>query len=339
MNRLRVGAAGPRSIMMSKSPTQEVDHMSRTPLMRHRRVLAAALAVVTTMAIAGCGGSSDPLAEGSSSGSGSGSGGIVVGSANFPENELLADIYAGALNHQGVKASTKLNIASRETYIPALKKGEINLIPEYTGNLARYFDKSASISDSATADASLKKALPKGLTALTPAPAENKDSMVVTKQTAEQKKLKSISDLSASASGMVLGAPPEFKTRVDGVSGLKREYGLTFKEFKPLDEAGPLTVQALKNGQVQVANLFSTDPNIAANGFVVLDDPKNLFGAQNIVPVMTSSKASPKATKALDAVSAKLTTPVVQKLVEKVVIDKQDASAVAQQWLKANDLG
>lgn len=304
----------------------------RTP----RRVLAAALALIA-VALAGCGGSSDPLAGGSS-GSGSGEG-IVVGSANFPENELLADIYAGALSHQGVKASTKLNIASRETYIPALEKGEINLIPEYTGNLARYFDKSASISDSTTAEASLRKALPEGLTALTPAPAENKDSMVVTRATAQQKKLKSISDLSSSASGMVLGAPPEFKTRVDGVKGLEREYGLTFKQFKPLDEAGPLTVQALKNGQVQVANLFSTDPNIAANDFVVLNDPKNLFGAQNIVPVMTASEASPQATKALNAVSAKLTTPVVQQLVEKVVIDKQDASAVAQAWLKSNGLG
>ncbi|AXE37628.1 ABC transporter substrate-binding protein [Acidipropionibacterium virtanenii] len=303
-----------------------------------RRILAAALALISTVAIAGCGSSSDPLA-GDSASSSAAADSIVVGSANFPENELLADIYAGALTHQGMKASTKLDIASRETYIPALKKGEINLIPEYTGNLARYFDKSASISDPKTAEASLRKALPTGLTALAPAPAQNKDSMVVTRATAQQKKLKSISDLSSSASGMVLGAPPEFKTRVDGVTGLKREYGLTFKQFKPLDEAGPLTVQALKNGQVQVANLFSTDPNIAANDFVVLNDPKNLFGAQNIVPVMTASKASPKATKALDAVSAKLTTPVVQKLVEKVVIDKQDASTVAQDWLKANGLG
>lgn len=304
------------------------------------RFMAAAVALLSAVAVAGCGSSSDPL-QGDSSSGGAGSAPsdtVVVGSANFPENELLADIYAGALTHGGVKATTKLNIASRETYIPALEKGEINLIPEYTGNLARYFDKAAPITDSKTAEASLKKALPKDLEALAPAPAQNKDSMVVTAQTAKDKHLASISDLSSSASTMVLGAPPEFKTRVDGVTGLKREYGLTFKEFKPLDEAGPLTVQALKNGQVQVANLFSTDPNIAANHFVVLNDPKNLFGAQNIVPVMTRSKVTPAATKALDAVSTKLTTPVVQQLVEKVVIDKQDASTVASGWLKANGL-
>lgn len=304
------------------------------------RFMAAAVALLSAVAVAGCGSSSDPLQGGSSSGSAGSapSDTVVVGSANFPENELLADIYAGALNHEGVKATTKLNIASRETYIPALEKGEINLIPEYTGNLARYFDKAAPITDSKTAEASLKKALPKDLQALSPAPAQNKDSMVVTAQTAKDKHVASISDLSSSASTMVLGAPPEFKTRVDGVTGLKREYGLTFKEFKPLDEAGPLTVQALKNGQVQVANLFSTDPNIAVNRFVVLNDPKNLFGAQNIVPVMTKSKATPAATKALDAVSAKLTTSVVQQLVEKVVIDKQDASTVASGWLKSNGL-
>lgn len=306
-----------------------------------RTLLAAAVALISTVAVAGCGSSSNPLSSGSASGAASSaasSGTVVVGSANFPENEMLADIYAGALTHAGVKATTRLDIASRETYIPALEKGEINLIPEYTGNLARYFDKTAPITDSATADASLKKALPKDLVSLTPAAAQNKDSMVVTAQTAKDKHLASISDLSSSASSMVLGAPPEFKTRVDGIAGLKREYGLTFKEFKPLDEAGPLTVQALKNGQVQVANLFSTDPNIAANRFVVLNDPKNLFGAQNIVPVMTRSKATPAATKALDAVSAKLTTSVVQGLVEKVVIEKQDAATVASDWLRTNNL-
>lgn len=162
---------------------------------------------------------------------------------------------------------------------------------------------------------------------------------MVTKETAAKYSLTSIADLKAYQSEIVLGGPPEFKTRVDGVPGLKRVDGLTFKEFKPLDTAGPLTVQALKNGNVQAANLFSTDPNIAANGFVVLTDPDHLFGAQNIVPVMTKEKATPAVTEALDAVSAKLDTATVTALVAKVVIDKEDASDVAEQWLKANGLG
>lgn len=304
--------------------------MKRQPL---TRVVAVLTAILTTVALSACGGG-DPLSQDSEAAGDS----IVVGSANFPENQLLAEIYAQALKAKGVKVTTKLNISSRETYLPALQKGEINLIPEYTGNLARYLSKDADITTEQSALESLKKALPKGLVAMTPAPAQDKDSIVVTKETADKYGLKSIADLSKASSQLVLGGPPEFKTRIDGVDGLKRVYGLTFKEFKALDAAGPLTVQALKNGQVQAANLFSTDPNVAANNFVVLDDPKNLFGAQNVVPVITESKATDQVKQVLDAVSAKLETEVLTGLVKKVVIDKEDASAVAEQWLKENQL-
>jgi osmoprotectant transport system substrate-binding protein len=311
--------------------------------MKRTTSLIATLAATTvaTFALTACGGGSDPLAKSSeSAGSGAAAGGsIVVGSANFPENELLADIYAGALEAKGVKVTTKLNIASRETYVPALKNGEINLIPEYTGNFPKYLDKDAVVTDEATAIESLTKALPDNLVALKPSKAQDKDSVVVTKDTATKYSLTSIEDLKPVAGEIVLGGPPEWKTRPDGVPGLERVYGLTFKEFKPLDAAGSLTVQALKNGQVQAANLFTTDPNIKANDFVVLEDPKSLFGAQNVVPVMSKDKATPEVTAALDAVSAKLDTDTLATLVTKVVIDKKDASAVAEEWLKAQGLG
>jgi osmoprotectant transport system substrate-binding protein len=311
--------------------------------MKRTTSLIATLAATTvaTFTLTACGGGSDPLAKSSeSAGSGAAAGGsIVVGSANFPENELLADIYAGALEAKGVKVTTKLNIASRETYVPALKNGEINLIPEYTGNFAKYLDKDAVVTDEATAIESLTKALPDNLVALKPSKAQDKDSVVVTKDTATKYSLTSIEDLKPVAGEIVLGGPPEWKTRPDGVPGLERVYGLTFKEFKPLDAAGSLTVQALKNGQVQAANLFTTDPNIKANDFVVLEDPKSLFGAQNVVPVMSKDKATPEVTAALDAVSAKLDTDTLATLVTKVVIDKKDASAVAEEWLKAQGLG
>jgi osmoprotectant transport system substrate-binding protein len=311
--------------------------------MKRTTSLIATLAATTvaTFTLTACGGGSDPLAKSSeSAGSGAAAGGsIVVGSANFPENELLADIYAGALEAKGVKVTTKLNIASRETYVPALKNGEINLIPEYTGNFAKYLDKDAVVTDEATAIESLTKALPDNLVALKPSKAQDKDSVVVTKDTATKYSLTSIEDLKPVAGEIVLGGPPEWKTRPDGVPGLERVYGLTFKEFKPLDAAGSLTVQALKNGQVQAANLFTTDPNIKANDFVVLEDPKSLFGAQNVVPVMSKDKATPEVTAALDAVSAKLDTDTLATLVTKVVIDKKDASAVAKEWLKAQGLG
>jgi osmoprotectant transport system substrate-binding protein len=311
--------------------------------MKRTTSLIATLAATTvaTFTLTACGGGSDPLAKSSeSAGSGAAAGGsIVVGSANFPENELLADIYAGALEAKGVKVTTKLNIASRETYVPALKNGEINLIPEYTGNFPKYLDKDAVVTDEATAIESLTKALPDNLVALKPSKAQDKDSVVVTKDTATKYSLTSIEDLKPVAGEIVLGGPPEWKTRPDGVPGLERVYGLTFKEFKPLDAAGSLTVQALKNGQVQAANLFTTDPNIKANDFVVLEDPKSLFGAQNVVPVMSKDKATPEVTAALDAVSAKLDTDTLATLVTKVVIDKKDASAVAKEWLKAQGLG
>lgn len=302
------------------------------------RALTAALAA--TLTLSACGAGSNPMATTSpaTGGAAGAASTVVVGSANFPESELLADLYAGALKAKGVAVSTKLNIASRETYVPALKSGEIDLIPEYTGNFAKYLNADADVSDQAKALSSLKAALPSNLEALEPAKAEDKDAIVVTAATASQYNLKAIGDLKPVAGQLVLGGPPEWKTRANGVPGMAKTYGLTWKEFRPLDTAGPLSVQALKNGQVQATNLFTTDPAIKANNFVVLDDPQHLFGAQQVVPVMTKSKASEQVKAALGGVSAKLDTDTLAGLVSKVVTDKKDASAVADEWLKANGL-
>lgn len=258
---------------------------------------------------------------------------VVVGSANFPENELLAQIYAQALVAKGVQVSTKLNIGSRETYLPALQNGEINLLPEYTGALAKYLNPDADTSTTDAAVSALTSSLPSTLTVLDPAPAQDNDSITVTKATADQYGLTTIEDLVPHAPQMVLGGPPEWKTRSYGVPGLEKTYGLKFKAFKALDTAGPLTVQALKNGQVQAANLFTTDPAITANGFVALEDTKHFFGSQNVIPVITKSLATPEVTDALNAVSAKLDTTTLAGLVAKVVTDKQDADKVAGEWL------
>lgn len=303
------------------------------------RTLAAALGAA--LALTACS-SANPMASTTSpAAGGTGSAAtetVIVGSANFPESELLADIYAGALKAKGVQVTTKLNIASRETYVPALRNGEINLIPEYTGNFAKYLNKDADVADEAKALAALRAALPENLEALEPAKAQDKDAVVVTADTASKYNLKAIGDLAPVASQLVLGGPPEWKERANGVPGLKSVYGLEFKDFKPLDVAGPLSVTALKNGQVQAVNLFTTDPAIKANGFVVLDDPKSLFGAQNVIPVITKAKATPTVKNALNAVSAKLDTDTLATLVTKVVVDKKDAAAVADEWLKSQGL-
>lgn len=303
-----------------------------------KKKLAVGAAALAALVLSACS-SGNPLSSGSPNpGASGGATSITVGSANFPENELLAQIYAGALTAKGVTVTTKLNIASRETYVPALKNGEIDLIPEYTGAFAKYLNPDADISTSDAAVAALKAGLPTNLTALEPAPAEDKDSITVTRATADKYNLKTIDDLVPVAKDLVLGGPPEWKNRSYGVPGLKKTYALIFKDFKALDTAGPLTVQALKNGQVQAANLFTTDPAIKANDFVSLTDTKSFFGSQNVIPVLTASKATPEVTAALNAVSAKLDTDTLATLVTKVVVDKQDASAVAADWLKANGL-
>jgi osmoprotectant transport system substrate-binding protein len=315
-----------------------------------RTKIALALTATALLSVSACGSSSggDPLATGSASAAApsSGSGGsaadastIVVGSANFPENQLLAEIYAGALAGKGVKVDKKLNIGSRETYIPALNDGSIDLIPEYTGVLAQYFNKDAKATDAAGVYKELKAALPPTLTVLDKSAAEDKDAVVVTKQTADKYKLTSIADLQPVAKDLTLGGPPEWKTRPTGVPGLKKVYNLDFKTFRPLDAGGPLSVNALKNGQVQAANLFTTDPSIAANGFVVLQDPKSLFAAQNVVPLVTKTKVNDTVSGALNAVSAKLDTTTLGELVKQVVTDKKDASAVAKEFLTKNNLG
>jgi len=187
--------------------------------------------------------------------------------------------------------------------------------------------------------AELKAAVPATLTVLNKSAAEDKDSVVVTKETAAKFKLKSIADLGPLAKNLTLGGPPEWKTRPTGVPGLKKVYNLDFKTFLPLDAGGPLSVQALKNGQVDAVNLFTTDPSIADNGFVILTDPKSLFAAQNVVPLITKSKVTPTISAALDAISAKLDTATLGQLVKEVVIDKKDPAVVAKEFLTKNGLG
>lgn len=302
--------------------------------MRTIAARAVLVLVVPVLAVlAGCG-DNDPVTTRSGSSGGSQ---LVVGSANFPENVLLAQLYAGALQAKGVQVSKKLNIGSRETYLPGLQDGSIDLIPEYTGSLLVYFDKKATVSSPDQVYAALPGVLPSGLKVLEKSTAEDKDAIVVTKATADKYRLTSIADLASVSGGLVLGGPPEFKTRTVGVPGLAAKYGVTFKDFRALD-TGTLTVNALKNGQVQAADIFTTDPSIPAHGLVVLSDPQSLFAAQNVVPLINASKATPQVTDALNAVSAKLDTKTLTGLLAQVITDKQEPATVAADWLKANGL-
>ncbi|CAN7220074.1 ABC transporter substrate-binding protein [Knoellia sp. LjRoot47] len=302
--------------------------------------MTAVLALTTTaiLGLSACGGGGDPLSSDSPSGSStSASGGdVVIGSADFPESELLAEIYAGALKAKGVNATTKPRIGSREIYLKALEDGSIQAIPEYTGALGFFYDKNFKETDPDKVYSAVEGLLPDTFAMLEKSAAEDNDSIVVTKETADSKSLKTIGDLKATAGQMSLGAPPEFQKRPQGVPGLASTYGVTFKSFRPLTGQG--LVQALKNGQVDAANIFTTDPSIAENGFVSLEDTDKLFGSQNIVPLVAKDKAEQLA-PALDAVSKALTTEVISGLLKQTVTDKKDAKDVAAQFLKDNNLG
>jgi osmoprotectant transport system substrate-binding protein len=274
--------------------------------------------------------SSNPLSGGGSSGS------VVVGSANFPESEVLAEVYALALQAKGIKATTKLNIGSREAYYPQVKKGTITIFPEYNGTLLSVeVDKASTAKTTAAVDAVLAAKLPSTLTVLNPATAQDSDSVTVTQATAAKYHLKSIADLTPVASQLAIGGPSEFKTRVDGLVGLKSTYGLTFKSFVPLDESGPLTLAALADGKVAAADVFTTTPQILSDKLVSLTDPKFNFAAQNVIPLVYKPALTPTITSTLNAVSAKLTTSALLALDVKVITDKENYTTAAQEWLKS----
>lgn len=301
--------------------------------MKRRALLAAALAGV--LALSGCA-SGDQVLSGTGSPSAT-DGPIVVGSADFPESQLLATIYSLALQDAGVEVREQFNIGSREVYMAGLQDGSIDLLPEYTGALLKYLDPEATVSSSDDVTAALAGLLPESLTHLEPSPAEDKDTLTVTQATADQYGLASISDLAPYAAEFSLGGPPEWETRATGVPGLQSLYGLTFKNFVSLDAGGPLTMTALLNGQIQVGNVFSTDPAIAANGLVSLNDDRSLFPAQNVVPLVVKAKANDAVTTTLDAVSAALTTEDLLAMNAQLAAG-EGYSAVARAWLDAKGL-
>jgi osmoprotectant transport system substrate-binding protein len=305
---------------------------------RFQAVAAAGLAVSLGLTLAACGSSKpsggSPLAPSASKGS------VVIGSANFPEDELLAEIYAEALTAKGIKVTTKFNIGAREVYYPQIEKGAISIIPEYNGALlTTSVDVSSTAVTTAQVDAALDASLPKSLEILNPSSAQDADSVTVTQATASRYHLTSIADLAPYAKNWAFGGPSEFSTRSDGLPGLKKNYGLTFKKFVETDESGPITLTDLVNGKVQAADVFTTTPQITTDHLVSLADPKNNFAAQNIIPLVYKADMNSKIISTLNAISAALTTNALLQM--DTALDVQHASyqAVASGFLSAIGLG
>jgi osmoprotectant transport system substrate-binding protein len=269
---------------------------------------------------------------------------ITVGSFNFPESVLLAYLYADALAGKGYPARVLPGLGIRELADPALMVGLIQLVPEYTGSALEFVSLGrihATASVAATARALARSMAGRGLVTGRPAAAQDGNAIVVTGATAARYHLRTISDLARVAPRLVFGGPPECPERPYCLPGLRRVYGLRFREFVPLDAGGPLTRQALAAGDIGAALLFTTDPAIGARHLVVLADNRGLQPAENVVPVLrraTADRYGAGLLAALNALSARLSTAVLAELDAQVQLDGRAPRAVAENWLQAQGL-
>ncbi len=295
-----------------------------------RRTIAGAAIAAFALIAAACGSGDDGgTIEGPT---------ITIGSANFSENALVAEIYAQALESEGYQVERKVNIGSREIYAPALESGELDLIPEYIGTMLTYLGGTAS-PDSDETYAALQVAWePAGIEVLNFAPAQDKNGFVVTQATADKFGFAKVSDLAAQNGTLVLGGPPECPERDLCLKGLESIYGLDFAEFRPLDAGGPITVAALAGDEIQVGLMLTSSSSIFANGFVLLEDDKGMQPAENLAPAVRAEIIEAYGDdfkQVLNSVSAKLTTAELTSLNKFVEVDGEDPDKVAADWLKA----
>jgi osmoprotectant transport system substrate-binding protein len=268
---------------------------------------------------------------------------ITVGSFNFPESVLLAEIYGGALKANNFPVRILRNLGPRELVDSALMEGVLQVVPEYAGSALEFISLgrlSAASDAEATNRALTGAAASRGLVAGRPAAAQDNNAIVVTAATAARYGLRSVSDLRKVAPRLVFGGPPECPERAYCLRGLSRTYDLHFKPFVPLD-GGPLTLQALRAGDIDVALLFTTNPNITAQHLVVLADDRGLQPAENITPLLRQDVArryGPRLTAVLDAVSARLTTTALRDMQARSELNGQDPRRVAEDWLRAEGL-
>ena len=266
---------------------------------------------------------------------------IVIGSANFGESALLAEIYAQALEADGFTVERKFNLGSREIYAPALESGEIDLVPEYVGSALTFKGGTATNVSGESARALRVLWAEDGIKVLQHAPAQDRNGFVVTAETAAELGLAVMSDLTQYSGTLVLGGPPECPEREFCALGLESVYGFTPSEFKPLDVGGPLTVAALTGGEIDLGLLFTTDGVILQEGFVLLEDDGGLQPSENIIPALRQDIADEydgAIEQVLDSVSSFLTTQDLTVMNKATGYDGEDPAEVARTWLEENGL-
>ena len=295
--------------------------MKRT---RIGRLLVLLTSLVLLLAACGGGDESEGAGEGGSSeATGGGSeaaaeedierGEVVVGSTNFVEQELVAEMYSQVLADAGYTVNKRFQLGSREVVFPALQGGEIDVTPEYIGTLLEFLNGGAGEATSNVEETlgllgdQLAESA-EGVTVLEPSEAQDKNALAVTQQTADDLGLSAVSDLEGEAGNLVLGGPPECPQRPLCLPGYEEVYGLDFQDFQALDAGGPLTTEALNSGEIDVGLVFSTQGAIVANDWVVLEDDQGLQPAENITPAVREEILNGEVEELLNSVSATLTT-------------------------------
>lgn len=308
-----------------------------------------ALAVVLAACGGGGGGGGGSTGSGSATTGRSATGGqpgrgkptIVMGDKNFTEELILGQLYTQALRAKGYTVVLKSDLGSSEITDQALTSGQIQMYPEYTGTILSELAHQTKRPASAQATYEAAKAFEqsRGFTLLTPTPFYDTDALAVTKSYGSAHHFTTISDLKPLGSSVTLGGPPEFKTRFEGLIGMAQVYGITQIGFKPLSIG--LQYAALDSNAVQVADVFTTDGQLSSGKYSLLSDPKNIFGFQNVAPVVSQkllSREGPAFASTLDAVSATLTNEAIRKMNAAVDLDKVDPAVVAKDFLQANGL-
>ncbi|MFS6530249.1 ABC transporter substrate-binding protein [Microbacterium aurugineum] len=298
---------------------------------KSRLALAGGAALAAVLVLGGCA-NSNPL-DAPTDDAGSGGDTIVVGSQAYYSNEIIAEIYAQALEGADFDVKREFNIGQRDAYMPDVESGAIDVFPEYTGNLLEYLDDSATATSPEDVYAALQDALPDSLTALDYAEASDQDTYTVLKSFAEENGLTSIGDLSKVTTPVTIGAAPEFEQRPYGPAAAKDVYGVELA----FSATGPTTLESLLAGEIQVADIYSADPAFQTEDIVALEDPENIILASNVVPIVSSDVADEVA-DVINAISAKLTAEELVGLNVQSTVDQKSAKDIAKAWLTDNDL-
>ncbi|MGW6005796.1 ABC transporter substrate-binding protein [Oerskovia enterophila] len=303
--------------------------------MTHRTALAA-LALASTLSLLTACSTSDPLAS-SPAGAQPAADTIVVGSQDYYSSEIIAEIYAQALEAAGHDVDRQFRIGQREVYIPEIEAGTIDLFPEYTGPLLQYWEAETTARLADDVYAELSATTPDGLRVLDQSPATDQNSYTVTRAFADQWNLTTLEDLTHVTVPLTLGGNSEGQTRPDGPAGMKNLYGVDLA-FTPIEDGGgPLTVKALKDQSINLAIIYSADPSIQHNDLVPLYDTRGLFLASHVVP-LASDAIDPATAEIINTISAHMTTDQLIALNARSVDEQLPAATIATEWLATNKL-